>query len=82
MHVLVFVKQIPDINRIEFDATTMRVKREGVPLHYAHPIFGLSRSALKDLRPGWLKGWPCTNLNTTVEISSPGNRTEVFTFDQ
>ncbi len=32
MHVLVFVKQIPDINRIEFDATTMRVKRDGVPL--------------------------------------------------
>ncbi len=32
MHVLVFVKQIPDVNRIEFDATTMRVKRDGVPL--------------------------------------------------
>jgi len=32
MRVLVFVKQIPDVNKIEFDPTTMRVKRDGVPL--------------------------------------------------
>ena len=32
MNVLVFVKQIPDVNRIEFDASTMRVRREGVAL--------------------------------------------------
>lgn len=32
MKILVFIKQIPDVNRIEFDTSTMRVRREGVPL--------------------------------------------------
>lgn len=32
MHVLVLVKQIPDVNRIQFDPATMRIRREGVPL--------------------------------------------------
>jgi electron transfer flavoprotein alpha subunit len=32
MHILVLVKQIPDVNRIQFDPATMRIRREGVPL--------------------------------------------------
>jgi len=32
MKILALVKQIPDVNRIELDKTTMRIRREGVPL--------------------------------------------------
>ncbi|MBX8631760.1 MAG: FAD-binding protein [Thermoplasmata archaeon] len=32
MKVVVLVKQIPDVNRIELDPSTLRIRREGVPL--------------------------------------------------
>ena len=34
MKILVFIKQIPDVNRISFDSKTMRIIREGVPLMF------------------------------------------------
>ena len=34
MKILVFIKQIPDVNKISFDSKTMRIIREGVPLMF------------------------------------------------